>query len=97
MWLQWACHDNEAGDAFRFQVGEGIVTAKIPGTRTWDNYEARKFGHIELAAGRHRAVFQAALPLRQYLIDLLEVRLVPADHVDAPSFPPTGTESFPKR
>ncbi len=87
VWLQWACHDNEAGDPFRFQIGDAVVTDKVPGTGTWDIYRAQKFGRVELPAGRTRAVFQAEPPLRGYLVDLLEIRLVPAGTKPAPTFP----------
>jgi putative heme-binding domain-containing protein len=91
VWLHWACHDNEAGDTFRFQVGEEVLTAKVPSTRTWDIYEARRFGRLDLKEGQQRAVFQAAPPLRSYLIDLREVRLVPVSSTAQPQFERGGT------
>jgi putative heme-binding domain-containing protein len=78
VWLRWACHDNEAGDGFRFQIGEWALTAKVPGTGSWDIYQQRQFGRLDVSAGKHRAFFQADGPLKGYLLDLLEVRLVPA-------------------
>lgn len=85
VWLRWACHDNEAGDRFRFLVGDQVITGRIPGTGSWDIYRSQKFGRIDLPAGRQRAAFEAALPLRGYLIDLQEIRLVPAGN--PPGFP----------
>jgi len=100
VWLHWACHENEAGDTFRFQLADAAFTAKVPGTGTWDIYRAEKFARLNLPAGRQRAVFQAEAPLRAYLIDLLEVRLVPATAEAPPKFdevglPRTATKSTP--
>jgi len=90
LWLNWACHDNDAGNRFRFSVGDQIVTGKVPGTGTWDLYKQSKFGHIELPPGKLRAVFQADAKLSGLLIDLLEVRLVRIDADGAPEFEPVG-------
>src|SRR5439155_5886099 len=90
VWLNWACHDNDAGNRFRFAVGDQIVASKVPGTGTWDFYKHAKFGHIELPPGRHRAVFQPDAKLTGFLIDLLEVRLVTTDADSPPEFPPLG-------
>jgi len=89
VWLHWACADDEAGDTFRFQLGNSDLTAKVPGTGSWDRFQSAKFGRLELPAGQHRAVFAADPALRGYLIDLLEVRLVPAGAAP-PDFEPVA-------
>jgi hypothetical protein len=89
VWIQWACHDNEAGDTFRFQIGGQTLSAKVPGTGTWDVYRAEKFGQVELSSGALRAVFQAGPGLRSYLIDLEQICLVPAG-VGKPRFREVG-------
>jgi len=90
VWLHWACHDDVAGNPFRFQVDDQIVTGKVPGTGTWDFYKHAQFGHIALSPGRHRAVFQADAQLKGFLIDLIEVRLVPANVAGPPEFDQVG-------
>ena len=77
VWLQWACADGEAGDPLHVRVGEAELTVKVPGTGSWDHYEARAFGKVTLPAGSLRVVVQAGSPLKGYLVDLLEVRLLP--------------------
>ncbi|HXJ72238.1 MAG TPA: c-type cytochrome, partial [Candidatus Dormibacteraeota bacterium] len=91
VWLHWACHEHEAGHRFRFQIGDASLVAAVPSTLTWDRYEARRFGRMQLPAGQWRAVFQAEPPLPGYLIDLLEVRLVPAS-ANPPSFDSIGSD-----
>jgi putative heme-binding domain-containing protein len=86
VWLHWACHENEAGDTFHFQLGDAAFSAKVPVTGTWDIYKAEKFARLNLPADEQRAVFQAEAPLRAYLIDLLEVRLVPVTAQSSPKF-----------
>ncbi|MBK8000994.1 MAG: VCBS repeat-containing protein [Verrucomicrobia bacterium] len=89
VWLQWACDENEAGDGFRFQIGDRAVADKISATGSWDTYRAANFGRIELPGGRQRAVFQPEPGLLGYLVDLLEVRLVPVAS-EKPIFPPVS-------
>ena len=91
VWLHWACHEHEAGHRFRFQIGDASLVGAVPSTLTWDRYEARRFGRMQLPAGQWRAVFQAEPPLPGYLIDLLEVRLVPAS-ANPPSFDSIGSD-----
>ena len=78
IWLHWACQSSEAGDGFRFQIGDATATGKVPGTGTWDTYQDRKFARVGLSAGKNRAAIQAESPLKGYLMDLVEIRLVPA-------------------
>jgi hypothetical protein len=92
VWLHWACPAGEAGDDFRFRIGDVSLTGIVPSTGTWDLYKHAKFGTLELKAGQQRAVFEAQPPLKSYLIDLLEVRLVPANAATpAPAFEQVGS------
>jgi putative membrane-bound dehydrogenase-like protein len=77
VWLRWACQEAEAGNRFRLQVGDTSLSARVPGTGTWDDYQFAKFGVLNLPGGTQRASIQAETPLRGFLMDLLEVRLLP--------------------
>jgi putative membrane-bound dehydrogenase-like protein len=86
VWLVWSCDDGTAGNSFRLQIEEATVIGKVPGTGTWDQYKHDKFGQMELPAGRHKLFFRSEGSIKNYLIDLREVRLVPSSRKTAPQF-----------
>jgi len=53
-------------------------------TGTWDNYRQQKFGQVRLDPGAHRLEFRAAGGIRNALIDLRTVSLVPAEQKPKP-------------
>ena len=89
VWLHWACHDLEAGDALRIQAGESSLTMKIPGTGDWDHYRGEPVGTIEVPGGTVRVAVRPEPGLRGYLIDLREIRLVKSGS-GRPVFPAVG-------
>ena len=87
MWLDWACDRGVAGNVFRLQLEDQKLTGRAPGTGTWDLYRHDKFGRLELPPpGRHKLTFDAEGPIRNCLLDLREVQLVPADRPRPPRF-----------
>lgn len=76
--LDYACHNDAAGNSLVLEINGKRLTCKVAGTGTWDEYRAQKIGDIDLPAGEHELVIRAAGEIRQALIDLREVRLTPA-------------------
>jgi putative membrane-bound dehydrogenase-like protein len=76
--LDYACDDGSAGNTYVLEMGGHRLTGKVAGTGTWDAYRRATVGEVTLSAGRHQAVFRAEGKIRGALIDLREVRLVPA-------------------
>ncbi len=78
VWLDWACHDSTAGNAYVLSVNGQRLEGKVGGTGTWDDYQEAKVGEIILTGGRHRLEFFGEGELRGgALIDLRAVRLRP--------------------
>ena len=78
-WLDWACMDSSAGNRFQVQLDQAVVLeGDVPGTGTWDHYRKQKFGQIQVDPGGHALVFRADGPIKNALIDLRGIRLVPA-------------------
>lgn len=75
--LDYACHDDSAGNALRLTIADQSLTSNVPGSGTWDDYRLLSVGTITLAAGRHHVVVRSAGPIRGSLIDLRRVRLTP--------------------
>jgi putative heme-binding domain-containing protein len=75
--IDYACHNDTAGDALALEVGEQRLGMKVEGTGTWDDYRWQEVGEIELAQGEHELVVRSSGPIRRALIDLREVRLSP--------------------
>ena len=86
VWLDWACATETAGNSFQIQVEDTRLIDKVPGTGTWDNYKHDTFGQLELAPGQHRLSFRAEGEIRNCLMDLREVRLVPSSRKAPPQF-----------
>ena len=86
VWLEWSCDNQSAGNAFRLQI-EGVkVLGKVPGTGAWDNYKHDKFCQFDLPAGRHKLSLQSEGEIKNYLLDLREIRLVPSSRKAPPRF-----------
>jgi putative heme-binding domain-containing protein len=75
--LDYACHNDAAGDAYVLEVAGQTLTGRVEGTGTWDNYRGQSLGEVELPQGTVEMQFRSAGPIRQALLDLREVRLTP--------------------
>jgi putative heme-binding domain-containing protein len=78
VFLDYACPDDSAGNKFALITDSGRVTGIVAGTGGWQKYKEAKFGEIELAAGKQQLTMRSEGKIRQHLLDLRAVRLVPA-------------------
>jgi hypothetical protein len=77
--LDWACQDSTAGNHFDVVLDDKVVVqGEVPGTGTWDEYRQQKFSQIQLDPGAHQLDFRSAGAIKNALIDLRTVSLVPA-------------------
>jgi hypothetical protein len=59
------------------RAAESRLAGKVAGTGTWDDYRRLAIGRLELRAGPQTLTFQAEGQIRNSLIDLRALRLVP--------------------
>lgn len=76
--LDYACHNDAAGNAFRLSVAKAEIKTTVAGTGGWDQYRQVKLGRVALPAGEHQLVVRPDGPLRQALMDLRTLKLTPA-------------------
>jgi putative membrane-bound dehydrogenase-like protein len=79
VWLDWACADESAGNAYVLEGGKEPLRGKVKATGGWDKYRQEKVGTVTLAAGTQRLTVRPDGELRRALMDLRGVRLVPAN------------------
>jgi putative heme-binding domain-containing protein len=75
--MNYACENSTAGNDVVFEVAGQSVKAKIVGTGSWENYQTSILGELDLPAGQHRLTVRSAETLKNHLMDLKELRLVP--------------------
>ena len=75
--LDYACHNDAAGNRFLLAVAGRTLGGAVPGTGNWENYRTLNAGTIELPAGPCELTFRSDGPIRSALIDLRGVRLQP--------------------
>jgi putative heme-binding domain-containing protein len=75
--LDFACDDSTAGGLIRFSTGTRLLTARVPGTGTWDNYQTWRAGTIDLHRGRVQLTVTTPERPGTALIDLRSIRLIP--------------------
>ncbi len=75
--LNYACDNSTAGNEVVFEVAGQSVKAKVVGTDSWENYQTAILGELNLSAGQHRLTVRSAETLKNHLMDLKELRLVP--------------------
>ncbi|MBM3845292.1 MAG: c-type cytochrome [Verrucomicrobia bacterium] len=86
VWMQWACHVNEAGDSLRLEAHEDSLTTTIKATGNWETYRTQRLGVLHLPVGRVQLTAMAESSLKGYLMDLRELRLIPEGSKTEPSF-----------
>jgi putative heme-binding domain-containing protein len=75
--FDFACDDSNAGSLVKFSTGNRMLTARVPGSGTWDNYQTWQAGTIDLHRGRGQLIITATEKPPFALIDLRAVRLIP--------------------
>jgi hypothetical protein len=77
--LDFACQDSFAGNQLAIELAGRSLTFEVPGTGTWDDYQQREVGKLELKAGRQQLVIRSVGPVRGAAIDLKKLRLRPVE------------------
>ncbi len=75
--LDFACDNSTAGGLIRFSTGTRLLTARVPGTGTWDEYQTYRAGTIDLHRGRVQLTVTSPDQPQTALLDLRAIRLIP--------------------
>jgi putative heme-binding domain-containing protein len=77
--LDFACDNSTAGGLIRFSTGTRLLTARVPGTGSWDEYQTYRAGTIDLHRGRLQLTVTTPDQPQTALLDLRAIRLIPAE------------------
>ena len=77
--VDYACDDATAGGVIRFSTGTRMLTARVPGTGSWDTYQTWRAGTLDIFRGQQEITVTAVEPPRSALIDIRAVRLLPPE------------------
>ncbi|MCA9008776.1 MAG: hypothetical protein KDB01_03470, partial [Planctomycetaceae bacterium] len=75
--FDFACDDSAAGSLIKFSTGNRMLTARVPGSGTWDHYQTWQAGTIDLHRGRGQLTITTPENPSTALIDLRAIRLIP--------------------
>jgi putative membrane-bound dehydrogenase-like protein len=79
VFLDYASAASASGNKFLFTTGDQSLSGDIAVTGDdWSHYKQIRIGSLDLSPGNHRAIFRAQGPIRNALIDLRTIALVPA-------------------
>jgi putative membrane-bound dehydrogenase-like protein len=95
IFFDFACDASSAGNELVIEGADPIVKWKVPSTGTWSNYQTARVAIVNMAAGEGRIVVRSAGTLRNALIDLRTVYLLPPGqqpNQPAPKDPTRATE-----
>ena len=77
--FDYACDNSTAGNVIKLSTGTRLLTARVPGTGTWDDYKTWSAGKIDLGRGRRQLIVTSPEKPSSALIDLRSIRLVPSE------------------
>jgi putative heme-binding domain-containing protein len=75
--IDYACDEQSAGDTVLFQVAGQIVGGRVLSTSGWDKYDTLSLGTVTLPPGPIEASMGSEGLIRNALLDLRVVRLIP--------------------
>lgn len=74
--LDYACHDDSAGNHYCLESPGGVLRGEVAGTGQWSDYHQATVGRLRLPAGANRWTMRSQGPIEGALIDLRAIRLV---------------------
>ncbi|MEZ6129273.1 MAG: neutral/alkaline non-lysosomal ceramidase N-terminal domain-containing protein [Planctomycetaceae bacterium] len=77
--FEYACDNSTAGNALKLSTGTRLLTVRVPGSGTWDDYTTWTAGKIDLGGGRRQFILTAPEKPGNALIDLKTIRLLPPE------------------
>jgi putative membrane-bound dehydrogenase-like protein len=77
--FEYACDNGTAGNLLRLSTGTRMLTARVPGSGTWNDYRHWTAGTIDLHRGTRQLIVSAPEVPSSALIDLKSIRLIPPD------------------
>ena len=78
VWYEFACDNNNAGNAWVLRGVEPVLQGKVESTGGWDQYRLKKMGTARIEAGLHKIVLApSGKQLQGALMDLRALYLVP--------------------
>lgn len=78
VWLDWANPGPAGKHRLRLEAQGVRLESALGSTGSWENYQQAKVGTLHLPKGPVRLVVRGVPPLREPILDLREIRLVPA-------------------
>lgn len=75
--LDYACAASAAGNVVLVEVAGQTLSAVVPATGSWEEFHGLNLGTVQLPAGRGELVVRSGGPIKQALLDLRSVRLIP--------------------
>ncbi|MCA9221459.1 MAG: HEAT repeat domain-containing protein, partial [Planctomycetales bacterium] len=77
--LDYACDASAAGDRFLLTIAGQTLGGQVPSTGSWNNYQSLTIGDLDLPAGPAEATMRSDGPIRNALLDLRTIRLIPVE------------------
>lgn len=77
VWFDWAVPGDHPKNSFRLECENAVIEKIVPQTGSWDIYNQARLGTMALEAGQRNIVLSAEPPVKDSLLDLREIRLVP--------------------
>ncbi len=87
IWLDWASPDTAQPNRLQLEIAGTRSESIIASTGSWDTYQQARIGRVSLPAGRHRLMVRGVPPLTGAILDLREIRLIPAGQAAPTGFP----------
>ena len=87
VYFDYACANDSAGNLFALDGTEPAIRGQIAATGGWDRYTLVKLGTVKLPAGAGRITFRPDSPVKNSLLDLRTLYLVPVGAKPQPEKP----------
>ena len=75
--LTYSVHPSSAGNSFQLEIGKTNLRGKAASTGSWETFKQIKLGKIKLASGKQIVIIHPTKPLKNALLDLKSITLVP--------------------
>jgi putative membrane-bound dehydrogenase-like protein len=87
VWVDWAFPGPAGKHRLRIEVSGTVLEQPVAATGSWDTYRQARVGTLHLPKGKLRLAVRGTPPVHEPMVDLREVRLVPAGKPAPGQFP----------